>query len=130
MTGFRAAPSSGGSPPLFIMVRMDELEFRRRADASLSALKQSLIRAEDDLAMEVEENAGALQIGFEDPPARFVITPNAPVRQIWISALVSSFKLDWSAEAQNFVLARTGEALGPLVARLVGEQLGEDVVLE
>jgi len=112
------------------MVRMDELEFRRRADASLSALKQSLIRAEDDLAMEVEENAGALHIGFEDPPARFVITPNAPVRQIWISALVSSFKLDWSAEAQNFVLARTGEALGPLVARLVGEQLGEDVVLE
>jgi frataxin len=112
------------------MICMDELEFRRQADASLSALKQSLIKAEDDLDMEVEENAGALHISFEDPPAKFVITPNAPVRQIWISALVSSFKLDWSAEAQTFVLARTGEALRPLVARLVGEQLGEPVVLE
>lgn len=108
---------------------MDELEFRRHADASLGALKQSLIRAEDELAMEVEENSGALHISFEDPPGRFVITPNAPVRQIWISALVSSFKLDWSAEAQSFILARTGEELRPLVARLIGEQLGENVVL-
>lgn len=108
---------------------MDELEFRRHADASLGALKQSLIRAEEELAMEVEENSGALHISFEDPPGRFVITPNAPVRQIWISALVSSFKLDWSAEAQSFILARTGEELRPLVARLIGEQLGENVVL-
>ncbi len=108
---------------------MDELEFRRHADASLGALKQSLIRAEEELAMEVEENSGALHISFDDPPGRFVITPNAPVRQIWISALVSSFKLDWSAEAQSFILARTGEELRPLVARLIGEQLGENVVL-
>jgi CyaY protein len=108
---------------------MDELEFRRHADASLEALKQSLIEAESDLAMEVEENSGALHISFDDPPAKFVITPNAPVRQIWISALVSSFKLDWSPDAQNFVLARTGEALKPLIARLIGEQLGETVVL-
>jgi len=108
---------------------MDELEFRRHADTSLEALKQSLIEAESDLAMEVEENAGALHISFDDPPAKFVITPNAPVRQIWISALVSSFKLDWSPDAQSFVLARTGEALKPLIARLIGEQLGENVVL-
>ena len=107
----------------------DEIEFRRRADSAMESLKQSLIRAEDSLDMEVEENSGALHISFSDPPARFVITPNSPVRQIWISALVSSFKLDWSEESGDFLLAKTGEHLKPLVARLVGEQLGESVEL-
>ncbi|PYP93084.1 MAG: iron donor protein CyaY [Candidatus Angelobacter sp. Gp1-AA117] len=108
---------------------MDELEFRRRADAAIEDLKKSLIRAEEDVAMEVEENAGALHISFDDPPGKFVITPNAPVQQIWISARVSSFKLDWSEQAQDFVLAKTGEHLKNLVARLIGEQLGETIQL-
>jgi len=108
---------------------MDELEFRRRADAAIEDLKKSLIRAEEDVDMEVEENAGALHVGFDEPPGKFVITPNAPVRQIWISARVSSFKLDWSPEAQDFVLSRTGERLKQLIARLIGEQLGETVQL-
>ena len=64
----------------------------------------------------------------EVPPAKFVITPNAPVRQIWISALSTSFKLDWSEAVQNFILEKTGESLKPLMARLVNEQLGEEAV--
>jgi CyaY protein len=58
---------------------------------------------------------------FEEPPGKFVITPNAPVRQIWISALSTSFKLDWDETAKAFVLPRTGERLDPLVDRLIGE---------
>src|SRR5436190_18051902 len=108
---------------------MDDLEFRRRSDAAIESLKKSLIRAEDDVDMEVEENAGALHISFDDPPGKFVITPNAPVRQIWISALVSSFKLDWSESRQNFILPKTGESLKDLVARLIGEQVGQQVQL-
>ena len=104
---------------------MEDTEFRRRSDTAMESLKQSLIRAEDEFAMEVEENAGALHISFDDPPGKFVITPNSPVYQIWISALVSSFKLDWSPEVQDFVLARTGERLKDLVFRLIGEQLGQ-----
>jgi len=105
------------------------MDFRRHSDVAIEDLKQSLIRAEDGLDMEVEENAGALHISFDDPPARFVITPNTPVRQIWISALVSSFKLDWSEQSNGFVLARTSEGLKDLVARLIGEQLGVTIHL-
>jgi iron donor protein CyaY len=106
---------------------MDELEFRNRADASFAALKKSLYAAEDDADIEVEDQAGALQIGFEDG-TRFVVSPNAPVRQIWISALTTSFKLDWSDAEGEFVLAKTGEPLKPLVARLINQQLGEELV--
>jgi len=107
---------------------MDEQDFRRRADAALEALKRSLYAAEGDADFEVEENAGALDISFDEPPAKFVISPNAPVRQIWISALSTSFKLDWSDEQNDFVLAKSAEPLKQLVSRLINEQLGEDAV--
>ena len=107
---------------------MDEQDFRRRADAALEALKRSLYAAEGDADFEVEENAGALHISFEEPPAKFVISPNAPVRQIWISALSTSFKLDWSDEKSDFVLAKTGEELKRLVSRLINEQLGGETI--
>ena len=75
----------------------------------------------------MEDQSGALHVSFEDR-SKFVISPNAPVRQIWISALATSFKLDWSDAEQDFVLSKTGEQLKALVARLINQQLGEDVV--
>jgi CyaY protein len=107
---------------------MDDQEFRRLSDAALESLKRSLYEAEGEADFEVEDNAGALHISFEDPPGKFVISPNSPVRQIWISALSTSFKLDWSAQANDFVLTKTGEALKPLVGRLMNEQLGEQAI--
>ena len=102
---------------------LDELEFRRVAESALDALKRHLIarEEEDEAGFEVEEQAGVLNVVFDDPPSKFVITPNTPVRQIWISALATSFKLDWDAAAAVFVLPRTGEALEPLVDRLIHE---------
>ena len=104
---------------------LDELEFRRLVDIAHEALKQHLIEREEveDSGFEVEEQGGVLNVLFEEPPGKFVITPNAPVRQIWISALSTSFKLDWDEAAEAFVLPRTGEALTPLVDRLIAEHL-------
>jgi iron donor protein CyaY len=106
---------------------LEENDFRKRADAALESLKQSLITAEESAEIEVEDQSGALHISFEDS-ARFVISPNAPVRQIWISALATSFKLDWSDGKQDFTLQKTGEGLKPLVSRLINQQLGEEAV--
>jgi iron donor protein CyaY len=101
----------------------DELEFRRIAEGALDALKKHLIarEEEDDAGFEVEEQNGVLNIVFEEPPSKFVVTPNTPVRQIWISALSTSFKLDWNASSSAFVLPRTGEKLIPLLDRLIEE---------
>jgi CyaY protein len=104
---------------------IDEIEFRKHAEPAIEVLKQKLIEAEDSADIEVEDQAGALHISFEDG-SKFIISPNAPARQIWISALATSFKLDWSGD--NFVLAKSGEALHPLVARLINEKLGEEAV--
>jgi len=101
----------------------NEQEFRRASEAALENLKRHLIAREEDeqAAFEVEEQGGVLNVLFEDPAARFVITPNAPVRQIWISALATSFKLDWDSTLEEFILPRTGETLRVLIDRLIGE---------
>ncbi len=106
---------------------LDELEFRKHSEQAFADLKKSLYAAEDSAEIEVEDQSGALHISFEDG-ARFVVSPNAPVRQIWISALTTSFKLDWSEENSDFVLAKTGERLKPLMGRLINQQLGEQAV--
>jgi|SRR5271165_6087038 len=104
---------------------LDELEFRSLAEIALNSLMQHLIRLEEDdgAGFEAEEQGGVLNVLFEEPPGKFVITPNAPVRQIWISALSTSFKLDWDGTASAFVLPRTGEHLIALVDRLIREHL-------
>jgi iron donor protein CyaY len=107
---------------------LDELTFRRHADQAIESLKKSLIDAEETGDFEVEEQNGVLNIVFEEPPAKFVITPNAPVRQIWISALATSFKLDWSEEREDFLYPKDSLTLKPLVARLINEHLGTDSV--
>jgi CyaY protein len=100
---------------------LDELEFRRLAETALDTLKRRLMALEegDEAGFEVEEQNGVLNVSFEEPAGKFVITPNAPVRQIWISALSTSFKLDWNGA--RFILPKTGEELLPLVERLIHE---------
>ena len=113
----------------YTVTMLDELTFRREADAAIEALKKSLFAAETTGDFEVEEQNGVLNVVFEEPPGKFVITPNAPVRQIWISALSTSFKLDWSEANREFFLPRDGIALRPLVARLINQHLGSTSVV-
>jgi iron donor protein CyaY len=105
---------------------LDETQFRRESDRALETLKQALISAEDESGgFEFEDNNGVMNILFENGSSKFVVTPNTPVRQIWISAVATSFKLEWSEAAGEFVLPKTGEPLLVLVERLLREHLNE-----
>src|SRR5438477_3716676 len=108
---------------------IDEHEFRKRADDALGALNRDLIAASEDYGFEVDFNAGALAVEFEDPPAKFVISPNTPVRQIWVSANNKSYKLDWDQVVSAFVLPASGETLTELIQNAISKQLGEEVTL-
>ena len=108
---------------------IDEQKFRKLAEEALEQLQRALEKAADTYEFEVDRNEGALTVEFEDPPARFVVSPNAPVRQIWVSARVKSFKLDWDEARAAFVLAADQRDLKQLMAGVIGEQLGEEVAL-
>jgi len=108
---------------------MDEQKFRQRADEALNRLYRALSDASDDYDFEVDFNAGALAIEFEEPPAKFVVSPNAPVKQIWVSANVRSYKLDWEEAEQDFVVPATGQNLRSLIEDAIGHHLGQEVTL-
>jgi iron donor protein CyaY len=108
---------------------MDDQEFQNCAGEALRDLYKRLNAASDSGEFEADFNAGALAIEFEEPPAKFVVSPNAPVRQIWVSAHSKSFKLDWNAGRAEFVLAGTGESLADMVGGAISQQLGQEVKL-
>src|ERR1700686_3884498 len=109
---------------------LDEIDFRNKADAAFENLKKRLLNLGDAHGFDVEGESGKLEIIFEEPePARFVISPNSPIREIWISALSTSFKLGWSDARNAFVLEKTGEDLDAVVSRVVSQQLGAQVTV-
>jgi iron donor protein CyaY len=112
-----------GGPDTNKMMALTEAEFRTYCDAALNRLNRALDVVAENYDAEVVFQNGVLSIEIEDPePGKIVISPQAPTRQIWISAQSTSFKLDWAGS--SFVLKATGETLDQLVGRLVGEQLG------
>jgi iron donor protein CyaY len=108
---------------------MDEQEFKTRADEELTKLFKTLAQAGEEHDFDADFNAGALSVEFEDPPGRFVVSPNTPVRQIWVSANVKSYKLDWNQERGEFVLAATDQGLKDLMEDAIGTHLGRPVEL-
>jgi iron donor protein CyaY len=108
---------------------IDEPTFRRVSDQALESLKQSRIEVEEDGGFEAEDNNGVLNVLFEDGSTKFVFTPQTPVRQIWISARTTSFKLDWSEDTSAFTLPKTGETLFKLTQRLLQEQLNNPEII-
>jgi iron donor protein CyaY len=107
---------------------LDEKDFQRKADAAFEDLKRRLLTIGDEHEFDVEGESGKLEVIFEEPEqARFVISPNTPVREIWISALSTSFKLGWSEARHAFVHEKTGEDLFAVMSRVVSQQLGTQV---
>jgi frataxin len=109
---------------------LEEKDFQRKADAAFEDLKKRLLTAGDDHDFDVEGESGKLEVLFEEPEeTKFVVSPNTPMREIWISALSTSFKLGWSDSQNAFVLGKTGEDLLQVMSRVISQQIGAHVTL-
>jgi iron donor protein CyaY len=106
---------------------LTEAEFRTQCDDIFNRLNRALDVVAEKYDAEILLQNSVLSIEIEEPnPGKIVISPQAPTRQIWISAQSTSFKLDWSGSA--FVFPATRETLHQLIGRLVGEQLGVEPI--
>ena len=105
------------------MTVLTEQEFRVKSDEALETARRSLLPLADADGFEVELQNGVLNLVFEEPSeTKFVVSPNAPVRQIWVSAMARSYKLAWSPQLGAFAL--DGETLPQLLERLARQFLG------
>lgn len=99
------------------MTALTEQDFRVKSDEALESARRALLPLADDQGFEVELQNGVLNLVFEEPSeTKFVVSPNAPVRQIWVSAMARSYKLGWAADKNTFAL--DGETLAQLLERL------------
>jgi len=99
------------------MTALSEQEFRVKSDEALESAQRALMPLADAEGFEVELQNGVLNIEFEEPKeSKFVVSPNAPVRQIWVSAMARSYKLSWMPELHAFAL--DNEPLPALLDRL------------
>ncbi len=108
---------------------MSDSEFQLCCDAALSDLNKALLGAADEFGFDPDFQAGALTVEFEEPKEKFVVSPNTPVHQVWVSARVKSYKLDWVEDRKAFVFAATGQSLKELMADLLEQRLGRAVAL-
>src|SRR5229473_7452556 len=105
------------------MTALSEQDFRVKSDAALESARRALLPLADSAGFEIELQNGVLNLVFEEPTdAKFVVSPNAPVRQIWVSALARSYKLSWAPDLDAFAL--NGETLPQLLDRLAHTFLG------
>ena len=103
------------------LTTLSEQEFRVKSDEALEQTRRALLPLADNDGFEVELQNGVLNLVFEEPrDTKFVVSPNAPVRQIWVSAMSRSYKLAWDRR-QAFAL--NGEPLTDLLTRLCDEFL-------
>ena len=99
------------------MTTLSEQEFRVKSDEALESARRALLPLADTAGFEVELQNGVLNLVFEEPSeTKFVVSPNAPVRQIWVSAMARSYKLSWAPDVGAFVL--DGETLPQLLDRV------------
>jgi len=109
---------------------LSEHDFQKKADAAFEDLKRRMLKLGDAHGFDVEGESGKLEVIFEDPePAKFVVSPNTPIREIWISALSTSFKLAWSDARNAFVHEKSGEDLYAVMSRVISQQLGTEVTV-
>ncbi len=105
------------------MTALSEQDFRVKSDEALQAARRALLPLADQEGFEIEFSGDTLNLLFEEPSeARFVVSPNAPVKQIWVSAMSRGYKLPWVPDAGAFALS--GETLPALLERLTREFLG------
>jgi len=105
------------------MSQLSEQEFRTKSVAALEDARRALLPlADTGEGFEVELQNGVLNLVFEEPSEmKFVVSPNAPVRQVWVSAMARSYKLAWAPELNAFAL--DGETLPALLDRLARQFL-------
>jgi CyaY protein len=104
---------------------LTDQDFAIKSDRALHQARQSLMDLADDAGFELELQNGVLNLVFEEPnETKFVVSPNAPVRQVWVSAMARSYKLPWSEELDAFAL--NGEPLAQLLDRLTRTFIGRE----
>jgi CyaY protein len=84
----------------------------------------SLIDGDSDL--DVERSGDVLTISFSDG-AKFIISPNSPVNQLWVSANYEGHRFNFDGGKRFWIDEKTGQEFHVYISRLLSDKLGEEI---
>jgi iron donor protein CyaY len=103
--------------------------FTQRYDATISDLETKLGNVIDEgTDFDFEKNGDVLTIEFESGE-RFIISPNSPVEQLWVSANYMGLRFNWSDEANDWIHEKDGEPVTLFLSKAISEKVGKSVSL-
>ncbi len=108
---------------------IEEHEFKKHAQETLTTLQGDLVLAGDDYGFESSMRGGAITISFEHPPGKFTVVPDAATGQIKVTLGARGYKLDWDIVENTFVHTESGQTLKELMTQTISKHLKRDVEL-
>lgn len=103
---------------------MEETEFQKTADNTLSVLSDQLENADDEGQLDVDLLNGILNIRLPDS-RQYVINKHAPTRQIWLSSPISGAgHFSYDAASQKW-FDREKRELNAVIYKEVGNIIGK-----
>jgi CyaY protein len=104
-------------------------DFTTHYDATRRELETRLSEAIDQGSdFDFDTSGDVIKIEFTDGE-KFVVSPNSPVEQLWISANYAGTRFNWSEEAKDWLSEKSQESVFVFLANAISQKLGEDVTL-
>ena len=104
-------------------------QFPLRYESTIGDLEHKLSDMIDaGSEFDIERNGDVLTIEFEDGE-RFVITPQTPFEQVWVSANYAGDRFNWSEEKNEWLNEKNNENLFFYIGHALSQKLGYPVNL-
>jgi len=103
--------------------------FTERYDETIEELESKLSQLIDNGSeFDYEMEGQVLKIEFENGE-KYIISPNSPVNQLWISADYAGHRFNWSDAISDWVNEKSDEPMRAYLSKALSEKLGEAVSL-
>ena len=103
--------------------------FTQHYDSTVSKLEDTLSSLIDSGSdFELEKNGDVLVIIFSDG-SRFIISPNSPVNQLWVSANYEGHRFNFNESNLSWIDDKSKEEFLAYLSRLLSEKLSETISL-
>jgi len=106
---------------------MDRARFHEVSTAALEHIDDGLGSLEHE-DLDVQLAGDVLTLAFSDG-TRYVINAHSAALQVWMAADRNAWHFDYDEASGRWIAGKTGDELMATVARVVGEKLGQPVVL-
>ncbi|MDP4219346.1 MAG: iron donor protein CyaY [Bacteroidota bacterium] len=101
--------------------------FTKNYDVTINKLDDQLSDLIDSgLDFELEKNGDVLTISFEDG-TKFIVSPNSPVSQLWVSANYEGHRFNYNPETGLWSDEKSGELFSAYISRLLSQKLDTEI---